>query len=122
MNGRLYRRARDLHLYLGLFVRPFVLALAVSVFFLVHAWLPKAASNPAEQRVVADLPLPANLDKLSGRERIEALKPPLAQAQVRGEVGWIQYQPKENRLSSLVMWYELRQKRRLGGWHWCWVS
>ena len=77
---------------------PFVLLFAASVFFLVHAWLPKATSNPGRQRVVADLPLPANLDRLSGRERIEALKPALRFAQAQGEVGWIQYLPRENRL------------------------
>lgn len=89
---------RDLHLYLGLFISPFVLVFALSVFFLVHAWLPKAASNPARPRTVSDLPLPANLDQLSGRERIDALKPALDRAQVHGEVGWIQHLAKENRV------------------------
>jgi len=89
---------RDLHLYLGLFISPFVLLFTLSVFFLVHAWLPKAASNPPRPRTVSDLPLPANLDQLSGRERIGALKPALERAQVHGEVGWIQHLAKENRL------------------------
>jgi hypothetical protein len=87
---------RDLHLYLGLFISPFVVAFALSVFFLVHAWLPKAASDPV--RTVSNLPLPADLDKLSGRERIDALRPALELAGVRGEVGWIQHQVKANRL------------------------
>jgi hypothetical protein len=89
---------RDLHLYTGLIISPFVLVFAVSVFFLVHHWLPKAAPNLTGSRLVADLPLPANLDELSGRARIDALKPALAHAQVQGEVGWIQHLAKENRL------------------------
>lgn len=89
---------RDLHLYAGLFVSPFVLAFALSVFFLVHHWLPKALPNPAGGRSVSDLPLPANLDQLSGRERIDALRPALDQAQVHGEVGWVQHLAKEDRL------------------------
>ncbi|HWH70467.1 MAG TPA: PepSY-associated TM helix domain-containing protein [Candidatus Sulfotelmatobacter sp.] len=98
MNGQLNRVVRDLHLYLGLFVSPFVLAFAISVLFLVHAWLPKAVADRATPRVVANLPLPADLEQLSGRARIDALKPALDWAGVQGEVGWVQHQAKENRL------------------------
>jgi hypothetical protein len=98
MNGPLYRVVRDLHLYLGLFISPFVLLFAISVFFLVHAWLPNTVSNPAGTRVVQDLPLPADLDQLVGRARIDALKPALRLAQVQGEVGWVQHLTRENRL------------------------
>jgi hypothetical protein len=98
MKGLLYRLERGFHLYFGLFISPFVVLFAASVPFLVHARLPKAISQPASTRAAADLPLPANLDKLSGRERIESLKPALKQAQVHGEVGWIQHLARENRL------------------------
>ena len=37
MNKRFYLITRDLHLYFGLFVSPFVLVFAFSVFFLVHS-------------------------------------------------------------------------------------
>lgn len=97
MNKKLHWVLRDLHLYLGLFVSPFVVLFAISVFFLVHAWLPKPKSDPA-RRVVSELPLPVDLERLSGRTRIEALKPALERAGVHGEVGWVQYHPKENRL------------------------
>lgn len=96
-NFALSRWIRDLHLYAGLFISPFVLVFAVSVFVLVHRVAPTTVSRSAP-RTVADLPLPANLDQLSGRERIDALKPALAQARVYGEVGWIQHLAKENRL------------------------
>jgi hypothetical protein len=94
----LNRWVRDLHLYLGLFASPFVLVFAVSVFFLVHAGFPQPRPNPAGTRSVADLPLPANLDQLSGRERIDALRPALDRARVYGEVGWIQHLARDNRL------------------------
>src|SRR5258708_6738864 len=42
---RLYAFTRDLHLYLGLFICPTVLVFAVSVFFLVHAWIPGASKQ-----------------------------------------------------------------------------
>jgi uncharacterized iron-regulated membrane protein len=66
MRGRFYRLIRDLHLYLGLFISPFVLVFAISVFFLVHAWLPKIGSETSTTRVVSALPLPVNLQRLSG--------------------------------------------------------
>jgi hypothetical protein len=95
----LSRWIRDLHLYAGLFISPFVLVFAVSVFFLVHAWLPGAStSQPGALRTVSELPLPSNLEQLSGRERIDALKPVLARAGVHGEVSWIQHLAREKRL------------------------
>jgi len=98
MTGAFYRGVRAFHLYCGLFMSPFVLVFAISVFFLVLAWLPKAIPNPDRTRIVSDLTLPANLEQLSGRARIDALKPALNSAGVRGEVGWVQHLPKENRL------------------------
>lgn len=96
--GALSRWMRDLHLYAGLFSSPFVLVFAVSVFFVVHPGLPMGPRGPAVERTVSDLPLPANLDQLSGRKRIEALRPALDRAQVHGEVGWIQHFVRDNRL------------------------
>ena len=98
MKGLFYRLTRDLHLYLGLFVSPYVLVFAFSVFFLVHAWLPTAARSAKGPREVSNLPIPANLDQLSGRARIDALRPTLKAAKVAGEVGWIQFSPNEHKL------------------------
>lgn len=94
---------RDLHLYAGLFVSPYILVFAVSVFFLVHRDLPVGRGGPSVERIVTDLPLPANLNQLSGRERIDALRPALDRAGVHGEVGWIQHVAKDNRLVVPVM-------------------
>jgi hypothetical protein len=98
MRGRFYWLVRDLHLYFGLFVSPFVLVFAISVFFLVHAWLPRLGSATSTTHVVSDLPLPADLHLLSGRPLIDALKPALEKAGVRGEVGFIRHLVKEEKL------------------------
>ena len=98
MRVRFYRVIRDLHLYLGLFSSPFVLVFAISVFFLVHTWLPKIGSETSTTRVVSGLPLPANLQTLSGRPLIDALKPTLEKAGVHGEVGVLQHLVKEEKL------------------------
>src|SRR6185436_10684215 len=98
MRGGFYRLIRDLHLYLGLFSSPFVLVFAISVFFLVHTWLPKIGSDASTTRVVSGLLLPANLQTLSGRPLIDALKPVLEKAGVPGEVGFVQHLVKEEKL------------------------
>lgn len=85
-------------MYLGLFSSPFVLVFAISVFFLVHAWLPKFGSETSNTRVVSALPLPADLHTLSGRPLIDALKPILEKADVHGEVGFVQHLVKEEKL------------------------
>src|SRR5436190_695915 len=98
MRGRFYRLVRDLHLYLGLFSSPFVLVFGISVFFLVHTWLPKISSETSTTRVVSALSLPVNLQTLSGRALIDALKPALEKAGVHGEVGFLQHMVKEEKL------------------------
>jgi hypothetical protein len=98
MRGRFYRLIRDLHLYLGLFISPFALVFAISVFFLVHSWLPRIGSVTAIKRVVSVSPLPDRLRTLSGRPLIEALKPVLEKAGVRGEVGFVRHVVKEEKL------------------------
>ena len=98
MRGRFYRLIRDLHLYLGLFSCPFVLVFSISVFFLVHTWLPKIGPNASKTRVVSGLPLPANLQTLSGRSLIDALRPALEKADVPGEVGFVRHLVKEENL------------------------
>ena len=98
MRGRVYRTTRDLHLYLGLFISPFVLVFAISVFFLVHSWLPRIGSVTSTKRVVSASPLPEGLQTLSGRPLIEALKPVLEKAGIHGEVGFVRHVVKEEKL------------------------
>jgi hypothetical protein len=98
MRGRFYRLVRDLHLYLGLFSSPFVLVFAISVPFLVHTWLPKIGSETSTTRVVSDLPLPGDIETLSGRALIDTLKPTLESVGVPGEVGFVRHMVKEEKL------------------------
>ena len=98
MKGRFYRLTRDLHLYLGLFISPFVLVFSISVFFLVHSWIPKFAPETVNTRVVPALALPGDLQKLSGRPLIDALKPTLENMNVPGEIGFVRHLVKEEKL------------------------
>ena len=98
MKGRFYRLTRDLHLYLGLFISPFVLLFSVSVFFFVHSWTPNLAPDTARTRVVSSLNLPTDLPKLSGRPLVDALKPILESMNVPGEIGFVQHTVKDETL------------------------
>jgi len=98
MRGRFYRIIRDLHLYVGLFISPFVLVFAVSVLFLVHSWIPGRGSQPSTTRNVPALSLPVDLQTVSGRPLIDALRPILRKADVPGEVGFVRHLVKEEKL------------------------
>jgi hypothetical protein len=95
MKGSFYRLTRDLHLYFGLFISPFVLVFSISVFFFVHSWTSTAAPEATRTRVVSSVNLPNELAKLSGRPLIDALKPILASMNVPGEIGFVQHNVKE---------------------------
>lgn len=88
MKGLFYRLTRDLHLYFGLFISPFVLVFSVSVFFFVHAWTSSRA--PETTRVVTSLDLPRDLTALTGRPLVDALKPVMEHLKIRGEIGFVQ--------------------------------
>lgn len=91
MRRRFYNLTRDLHLYLGLFISPFVLVFSVTVFFFVHAIAPKFGPEKTDTRVATAIALPPELPKLSGRPLIDALKPTLESIGVPGEIGFIQH-------------------------------
>jgi hypothetical protein len=96
MSKRFYLVTRDLHLYVGLFLSPFVLLFAVSVFFLVHGPLKKSAETPS--RIVSDLPTTEGMEGLTGRDQANALRPILDQLGVKGEINFIRRITKEHRL------------------------
>jgi hypothetical protein len=96
MNPRFYKFVRDLHLYAGLFLSPFVLVFAVSVFFLAHAWVPGRAPS-TDTRTVVDVTLPANFEQLKSREQVDAAQAVLGQLGVHGEIGFVRQIPKERR-------------------------
>ena len=96
---RFYLITRDLHLYFGLFISPFVLVFSLSVFWLVHG-LPRshAAAVPDASRTVSDLTVAAGVERLQGRARVDALQPVLDQLGVGGEVDFIRHLTSEHRL------------------------
>jgi len=103
MPKRVYLVTRDLHLYAGLFISPFVALFAFSVFVLVHppGSTPSAsAAQPA--RSIRNLEIPPGVENLSGRARVDAVRSLLDQAKVHGEIGFIRNVPKEHRLSIPV--------------------
>ena len=85
---RFYVLTRDLHLYLGLFISPFVLLFAISVFFLVHSWIPGVGKQPGS-RTVNDPSLPADLGQLKGVDQVKALRPVLDRIGVHGEINFV---------------------------------
>jgi len=97
-----YAVTRDLHLYFGLFISPLVLVFAVSVFFLVHARLPGVIQPPAS-RTAGDLPIPAGVELLSGREQVNALRGMFDRLGVQGEVNSIRRIANEHRLVISVI-------------------
>lgn len=96
---RLYLVTRDLHLYVGLFLSPFILVFSFSVFYLVHGLAPRAAPSGSDaSRTVADVLVPPGIAGLQGRARVDALRPVLEQLDVRGEVDFVRHVAAEHRL------------------------
>jgi hypothetical protein len=91
----LYRWIRDLHLYLGLFISPFVLLFAASVFYLNHG---KLVPVPAAPELFRDLHLPEGFEKVQGREAVERARVILPQIGVEGEIGFLRYVAKDRHL------------------------
>jgi Uncharacterized protein conserved in bacteria len=89
-----YRLTRDVHLYAGLFVSPFVLVYAVSAMFLNHAFLPwggrlqPAALTRTIAVVVHD----------SGNS-LDVAREVRRQIGVSGEIGYVNLQPPRHRLT-----------------------
>ena len=88
----LYRWLRDLHLYFGLFISPFLLLFAASVFYLNHGKLVAGAEAPVE--TYRDLVVPDGFDRLKGREAVDRAAAILPQLRVSGEIGYLRYVAK----------------------------
>jgi hypothetical protein len=102
MAKRFYAVTRDLHLYLGLFFSPFVLLFAFSVFYLVHVPLTRQVS-PGPARLVTGIPMPLELELLTGQEQVQALRSTLTRLAVYGEISFVRRIAKEHRLIAFVV-------------------
>jgi hypothetical protein len=85
----MYRWTRDLHLYAGLLISPFLLLFAASVFFLNHGKV--APSEWRSVRTVQGLTVPDDLDRAVGHDAIARAKSVLAQLDLDGEVGFTRF-------------------------------
>ena len=84
-----YRWTRDLHLYFGLFISPFILLFSVSVFFLNHA---KIDTNKATSiETIRPLHIPEGLETAQGPVAIALAKTILAQVHADGEIGFTRF-------------------------------
>jgi len=97
---RVSRLVSSLHLYAGLFLAPFVILFAVSVFLVNH--FPVRPQLAESRREVTGLDVPAGVASLEGRARIQKLRPLLDRLNVRGEAGFIRHLPEEQRLTIPV--------------------
>ena len=91
-----YRWTRDLHLYFGLFISPFVLLFAVSVFYLNHGKLMLGAPPPGQ--TFQNLRIPGDVDQLQGRPAVDRAKEILAQLPITGEIGFLRNIRKDRHL------------------------
>ena len=80
-----YRWTRDLHLYAGLFISPFLLLFAVSVFFLNHAKV--TPGQWAAIETFQAVQLPPDIDRAQGRAAIAPARQILQQVGIDGEIG-----------------------------------
>ena len=98
MAKRLYVITRDLHLYVSLFLSPFILLFAISVFFLLHGR--SGREQAVQSAVISDLPAVDDLERLSGRDQVNGVRPLLDRLGVSGEINFIRRIPKDIGSSS----------------------
>lgn len=88
MSPTFYRWTRDLHLYCGLFISPFILLFAGSVFFLNHA---KVNTEPTSVETFTNLQIPAGIEEVQGQEAIARAQAILSRFGVTGEIGFTRF-------------------------------
>ena len=93
----LYRWLRDLHLYFGLFVSPFVLLFAASVFYLNHGKLIPGSPSPVETYRAFE-PSRRLRSPQKGREAVDRATAILPQVRVSGEIGYLRYVARDRHL------------------------
>jgi hypothetical protein len=98
-----YRWTRDLHLYIGLFISPFIFVFSVSLFFLNHAWSPTPKPIEGSGEVHAKITIPNGFESTQGREQIEIAKPILSELGIAGEIERISRLPNKKLWKIAVM-------------------
>lgn len=84
-----YTWTRDLHLYVGLFISPFLLVFAVSVLFLNHAKV--NTGNWTSTETIQAVAIPPGIETAQGPAGIAAAKAILEQVHLDGEIGFTRF-------------------------------
>jgi hypothetical protein len=84
-----YRWIRDLHLYFGLFISPFVLVFSVSVLFLNHGKVNSSKWTSIE--TIRPVRMPPGIDAAQGPAGIVLAQDILSQVKVEGEIGFTRF-------------------------------
>ncbi|GAC1655179.1 MAG: hypothetical protein NVS4B3_19680 [Gemmatimonadaceae bacterium] len=90
---RFYRWTRDVHLYVGLGLSPFVIVYAISAILLNHAYLPWGGRH--SPTVTRRLPVAVRDDANS----LHVAKEVREQIRLRGEIGYVIRDPRTRRIS-----------------------
>ena len=86
----LYLWIRELHLYLGLFISPFIVVFAVSTILFNHAWKPwNAGSDAKVQKMSVPVKIPEDVEGLEQAKQI------MRQVNVSGEISYLP-KPKDH--------------------------
>ncbi len=101
MRPQFYFTTRNLHLYAGLFLSPFVLAFAISVIFLNHPGISLGKPDEYETKTMR-VEVPAGIEKPEGMERIQRAREILRQANLSGEISFIGYSARDGSLTIPV--------------------
>ena len=85
---KLYSWTRDAHLYVGLFISPWIVVFALSVIFLNHNWVPEGqAGKVLRSTVIVDVP--DGFEQAEGMKRVQLARQMLDQLGVSGEIGYV---------------------------------
>ena len=82
-----YLWTRDLHLYVGLAISPFILVFAISVIFLNHPGIPLGSGAVRQSTVLVQIP--PGLEHLEGMALVEKVKEIMRKLGIGGEVSFI---------------------------------
>lgn len=96
-----YRWTRDIHLYGGLFISPFLLLFAVSVFFLNHVKLVPGTETTRE--MFEGISIPESISQVQGAAAVTAARDILRQIDLDGEVGSARFARQNNRFLIQVL-------------------